>query len=146
MQYARRPRRRPFGPVALQAVRKTPGRKPQESIGDHVRERRLALGLTQAEAAKRIGLTRDGLAKWETGRCERGYALMPAVISFLDYNLELSAQTFGDLIKSARRQLGLNQRQLSRACDVSFDSLRLWEQGTRPQGQGRARTHRGHRG
>jgi DNA-binding transcriptional regulator YiaG len=94
-----------------------------------VRERRLSLGLTQAEAAASIGVTRDGLTKWETGLRAPGYARMPAVIAFLGYNPEPPAKAFGELIKGARRKLGLSQAQFSRTLDVPVDTLRLWEQG-----------------
>jgi DNA-binding transcriptional regulator YiaG len=118
-----------LGLVSLREPRQVSARELPGTIGEHVRERRLALGLTQADAAARIGLTRDGLTKWETGLREPGYARMPAVISFLGYNPEPVGQSFAELVKGARRRLGLSQGQVSRLLDVPVDTLRLWEQG-----------------
>lgn len=115
-------------PVLLRQVRGAPARDPPETIAEHVRERRVSLGLTQGEAAALIGLTRDGLAKWEMGLREPGYTRTPAVIAFLGYNPEPAGETFAALIKRSRRQLGLSQGLFSRAIDVPVDTLRLWEQ------------------
>lgn len=53
----------PIGPVALSEARESRARKPLETIGDHVRERPLARGLSQARPALAIGVSRDALAR-----------------------------------------------------------------------------------
>ena len=36
---------------------------------DQIRKARKRLNLTQAELAEKIGLSRNAIAQWETGRC-----------------------------------------------------------------------------
>lgn len=58
------------GPVTLQ------GRKPRSSaypkdlktLGDHIRQRRLELGLTQLELAEKLGVSEATVVNWETNR------------------------------------------------------------------------------
>jgi DNA-binding transcriptional regulator YiaG len=104
-------------------------RGPAETIGAHVRDRRLELGMTQRQAARQIGFSRDGLAKWEKGSCDPSPALMPAVIAFLGYNPEPPASTFAALILRTRRALGLNQPAFAAALGVPANTMRLWERG-----------------
>lgn len=48
----------------------TPDRKPTKWRLNHqqIRTLREALGLTQAEFAKRVGVSKQALSKWETGQ------------------------------------------------------------------------------
>ncbi|MGK2907631.1 MAG: helix-turn-helix transcriptional regulator [Desulfuromonadales bacterium] len=55
------------------------------TLGDHLRRRRLALGLYQKDVAAKIGVTTSSIWNWEhgwsiTSRC------IPKVIEFLGYN------------------------------------------------------------
>ena len=42
--------------------------KQLESLGDHIRARRLDLGLLQKDVAEIIGVTTDTITNWEKGR------------------------------------------------------------------------------
>jgi len=102
-----------------------------------VRERRAVLGLTQAEAAARIGVCRDALARWELRPMVPDVHTMPAVIAFLGYNPLPTAMTFPEFLLRTRRTLGLDQAALAALLSVSFNTLRSWERGLFPPGQAR---------
>ncbi len=53
-------------------------------LGDHIRKRRLDLGLLQIEVAKMIGVTESTVWNWEHGT-EPELIHIPAVIAFLGY-------------------------------------------------------------
>lgn len=54
---------------------------------EHLRARRLALGLTQKEAADRIGVGRDVISRWELGRTRPGQDLLAHVGMVLGVDL-----------------------------------------------------------
>jgi transcriptional regulator with XRE-family HTH domain len=54
------------------------------SIGDHIRKRRLDLGLLQIEVAAQIGVTENTVWNWEHGT-EPELIHVPAVLAFLGY-------------------------------------------------------------
>jgi DNA-binding XRE family transcriptional regulator len=113
--------------LSLRCERERPKPRPLERVGDHVRERRTELGLTQAQAAARIGICRDALARWEVRPMMPDVHTMPAVIAFLGYNPLPSAHTFQELLLRTRRTLGLDQASLA---DVKFATYK-WS-GSRP--------------
>jgi transcriptional regulator with XRE-family HTH domain len=100
-----------------------------ETVGDHVRERRAVLGLTQAQAAAEIGVCRDALARWETRPMVPDVLTMPAVLGFLGYNPLPPARTFSELLLRTRRSHGLHLAALAEAISVPFNTLHAWERG-----------------
>jgi transcriptional regulator with XRE-family HTH domain len=54
------------------------------SLGEHIRKRRLDLGLLQAEVAAEIGVTESTVWNWEHGT-EPELIHIPAVLAFLGY-------------------------------------------------------------
>ena len=55
------------------------------TIGNHVRKRRLDLGLLQREVALRIGVDPTSIFNWEAGRHHPSLRHLPAALDFLDY-------------------------------------------------------------
>jgi len=115
--------------LVLRSDRPRADPRPVETVGDHVRERRAALGFTQAEAASRIGVCRDALARWEVKSMVPDVHVMPAVIEFLGYNPLRPARTFPELLLRTRRTLGLHQVALASILSVPFNTLHSWERG-----------------
>ena len=100
-----------------------------ETIGEHVRERRRALGISQAQAARRIGLCRDALVRWEMNRTIPDVRMMPKVIEFLGYDPQPPATTFRELLLRTRRSLGLNQPEIAALLSVPESTFHDWERG-----------------
>ncbi len=98
------------------------------TIGDHIRKRRRELGLTQRAAAARIGVCRDALAQWEARPKEPDVSLMPGIIDFLGYNPLPEPNSFRELLRYARRTLGLKQREMAALLSVPIGTFNAWEQ------------------
>jgi transcriptional regulator with XRE-family HTH domain len=60
--------------------------KRPETIGGHLRKRRLQLGLYQKEAARRLGVSTVALSRWECDKVYPAWAQQPAIIDYLGYN------------------------------------------------------------
>lgn len=56
-----------------------------KTLGEHIKKRRMDLGLSQAAAARCIGVSEDCLCYWENARNEPMLYQYPAVITFLGY-------------------------------------------------------------
>ncbi len=56
------------------------------SLGDHLKKRRMDLGITQKEAAHRIGAGQFTVINWEKGRTEPAVRFLPAIMPFLGYD------------------------------------------------------------
>jgi transcriptional regulator with XRE-family HTH domain len=56
------------------------------TLGDHLRRRRLELGLYQKDVASQIGVTTSTIWNWENGWLSITLSCMPKVIKFLGYN------------------------------------------------------------
>jgi DNA-binding XRE family transcriptional regulator len=78
----------PFSHVELQGKKPVPRAYPRElrTIGDHVRKRRLDMGLLQKEAARIIGVATNTLIIWEKNHRPVAVKLMPKIVAFLAYD------------------------------------------------------------
>ena len=121
------------GPLTLRVTRSRDEKSPG-TIGEHVRERRKSLGLTQVEAAERIGVGRDALARWEVDRTGLDVRSVPKVIEFLGYDPQPPSDTFRDLLRQTRRGLGLSQAEFADVIGVPMNTLHGWELGRNEPG------------
>jgi transcriptional regulator with XRE-family HTH domain len=62
---------------------------PQElrTIGDHLRKRRLDLGIRQKDVAKKLGVDETTVNNWERGRTNPTRRGMIRLLHFLGYDL-----------------------------------------------------------
>ena len=56
------------------------------TIGDHLRKRRLDLGLLQREVAEELGVTESTIWNWEANCSSPQLGFIPKTIAFLGYN------------------------------------------------------------
>ncbi|MBI3783979.1 MAG: helix-turn-helix domain-containing protein, partial [Deltaproteobacteria bacterium] len=77
----------PFCHVRLTAPKPKNPAYPVEvrTLGDHLRKRRLDLGLLQREVAEHLGVDSDSICHWETGYGEPKVHLVPRIIDFVGY-------------------------------------------------------------
>jgi transcriptional regulator with XRE-family HTH domain len=55
------------------------------TVGDHIRRRRLDLGLLQREVAERLGADAATITNWELNRTQPALRFLPAIVGFLGY-------------------------------------------------------------
>jgi len=82
----------PFCHIQLTARKPLPPAYPRElrTLGDHLRKRRLDLGLLQRDVAEQLHVHQMTITNWETGRTSPQLRFVPRILSFLGYNPNLS--------------------------------------------------------
>ena len=100
-----------------------------KTLGDHIRKRRLDLGLLQREAAEQIGVDTASICNWESNEIQPMVHCLPGIIAFLGHNPLPEA---GDLIgklKRLRGTLGLTQEKLGQKLGIDESTVAGWERG-----------------
>jgi transcriptional regulator with XRE-family HTH domain len=111
---------------------------PEElnTLGDHLRRRRLVLKLLQREVAEQIGVEKESIYNWETNRSKPGLQYMPAIIRFLGYNPLPPGKGWAERLVMCRTVLGLSQEESAARIGVDPCTLARWERGERdPSGK-----------
>ncbi len=77
----------PFCHVRLRAQKPLPPAHPRElrTLGDHLRKRRLDLGLLQSEVAERLAVDETTIYNWERHRTQPARQLVPRILRFVGY-------------------------------------------------------------
>jgi len=85
-------------------------RKPPRTLADHLRQRRRVLGLTEAQAAGRLGVNLWTVGNWERGRSSPRPSYLPVIHAFLGYcPLPPSSRHLGDRLVAWRLAHGLSK-------------------------------------
>jgi transcriptional regulator with XRE-family HTH domain len=114
-----------------------------ETVGDHIRRRRLTLKLLQRQVAEQLGVDKTSIYNWEGNRAKPGLEYMPAIIRFLGYNPLPPADGWADRLVQCRTVLGLSQKESAHRIGVDPCTLARWERGERePTGSFAARALR----
>jgi transcriptional regulator with XRE-family HTH domain len=121
----------PFCHFELRAARRRPATCPKEinSLGDHIRARRLDLKLLQKQVADQIGVHEMTIVGWEGNATIPEVRYMPAIIQFLGYNPLPAPSSLPERLNSARTALGLSQRKMAAKLGVDPATLMGWEAG-----------------
>jgi DNA-binding XRE family transcriptional regulator len=74
-----------FLPLTLRAAKPKPAAYPRQlsTLGDHLRKRRLDLGLLQKDVARRVGVKTPAVTAWELGQATPSAGYLPRIIRFL---------------------------------------------------------------
>ena len=118
--------------MRLKAKRTDP-RLPKElkTLGDHIRKKRVELGLLQREVADLLGADPQSVNGWERNYREPALRRLPAIAVFLGYDPESASDDTPIALQlaSKRRRLGLSQKALARALGIDEATVRRWERG-----------------
>ena len=115
--------------ITLKALKRKATDFAPKTIGDHVRKRRLELGLTQKATAQLLQVNQFSVINWEKHGMTPLTTTMGRVISFLGYDPLPRADSLADRIRAKRRQMGWSQRQLAGKLGVDRCTVANWEAG-----------------
>ena len=99
------------------------------SLGDHIRKRRLKLGLFQKELAQRLGVNPWTILNWEKGDTEPPIASIPAIVRFLGYDPFPQPKTLAQHLLAKRREMGWAIVKAAEVVGVDPSTWGGWERG-----------------
>lgn len=100
-----------------------------ESIGEHLKLKRLQLGLLQKDVAQMVGVSEDSVTYWESNRTIPLIRYMPKIIEFLGYNpMPVDPSTFSGKILQFRILNGLTYKAMGKLIGVNSSTITSWEQ------------------
>ncbi|MDD3926411.1 MAG: helix-turn-helix transcriptional regulator [bacterium] len=124
----------PFCKVELKASKPLPEAYPKrlDTIGDHIRKKRLEMKLMQSQVAEIIGVTENSITNWEKHRTTPAFWHLPKIIEFLGYvpdtiTKSISGMSLGEKIVAYRKIAGISQLSLARQLGVDPCTLSKWE-------------------
>jgi transcriptional regulator with XRE-family HTH domain len=98
-------------------------------LGDHLRKKRLDVGLLQKEVGQTLGVTACTVRYWETGRAFPAIKHIPRIIEFLGYSPFNKPETLAERLVQRRRSLGLSRKQTAKLLGIDPSNLAGWETG-----------------
>jgi DNA-binding XRE family transcriptional regulator len=104
-----------------------------DTIGDHIRKKRLDMKLTRRQVAKQIGVNRHTITGWEKYCRVPLMRHMPKIIDFLGYipSTITKDMSLGGKIIAYRKIAGITRIQLARQLGVDTRILHEWESNER---------------
>jgi transcriptional regulator with XRE-family HTH domain len=119
--------------IQLKSLKPKPKGYPNEiiTLGDHLRRRRLDLGLTQQQLAIKIKASKASIVSWEMNRYEPGVRYIPGIVSFLGYFPYVPTTSSGIWLQQCRRCNGYSQEKLAKVMGSDESTIAAWERGIR---------------
>jgi DNA-binding transcriptional regulator YiaG len=103
-----------------------------QTIGEHLKRRRMDLGLFQAQVARQLKVSEDCLCYWENGRNEPRLYQYPVIFAFLGYYpFDHETITLGGKIKRYKYEHGLSNEKLAKLLAVDEGTVANWERNKR---------------
>ncbi|MGD0589996.1 MAG: helix-turn-helix transcriptional regulator [Bacteroidota bacterium] len=111
-------------PIVIKCSKPTKIPQNPQTWGEHIKKRRLELGLFQSQVAKILGVTESTITNWEKHRSEPMLWVIPKVIEFLGCVPDLqSTQSFGQRIRAYRYLHGITQKELAKQIGIDPATL-----------------------
>lgn len=101
------------------------------TLGEHLKRRRLDLGLRQRDVAAELGVTAQTVRNWESGKHQPPVRAIPgihAVLRFCPFN---PTWTFGQRLRAAREAQGLSRRRAAALVGVDAATIARVERSVR---------------
>lgn len=102
------------------------------TVGEHIRKKRMDIGLHQSDVGRMLKVSKDCVTNWENGRNEPQIKHYPSIITFLGYNpVAVDESTWAGKIFVYRCENGLSQKKLAKMLGVDPTTVKAWERGRR---------------
>jgi transcriptional regulator with XRE-family HTH domain len=105
-----------------------------ETIGDHIKTKRLDVGLFQKDVARQLGVKTETVTNWEKNYTSPQLYLIPRVTAYLGYDPvedDSDSLSLGERVARARKRLGMTRKDLARRLGVDPSALVHWKHGGR---------------
>jgi transcriptional regulator with XRE-family HTH domain len=116
-----------FVPICLKSLRYKETDFEPQTLGEHIKKRRLTLGLYQREAAERLGVDPFTVLNWEKGKTEPPIKAIPAILAFLGYNPFPAPANLSERMLAVRRIKGWTMKEAAQALGVDPCTWQSWE-------------------
>jgi len=114
----------PFCRVSLRAARSSKIPQNPHTWGDHIKKRRLELGLYQAQVALILGVTESTVTNWEKHRTNPTLRAIPKIIEFLSYDPMLGApKSLSEELLQFRKRRGMSQKEMAKQIGIDPTTL-----------------------
>jgi DNA-binding XRE family transcriptional regulator len=118
----------PIYHITLKASKPSKIIQNPQSLGEHIRKKRMELNLFQKDVAKIIGVEETSIYNWENNQSKPRSRYMSKIIKFLGYILDIYPQkTVGEKLTYYRNVNGLSQKQMAMELGIDQSTLRMWE-------------------
>ena len=97
-------------------------------LGNHIRNKRLQMRLSQTKVAEMLGVEQMSISYWERDKAEPQTGHLPKIVQFLGYDPRPEeTETFGSRLQQARLLKGLDSMELAAQIGVSSKAILRWE-------------------
>jgi transcriptional regulator with XRE-family HTH domain len=117
----------PYGPKSLKSLKPVSYERVPKTLGQHLKKRRLELGLLQRDLRERFKLEKETYANWEKDRCYPAMKHWPNIIELLGSDPNPIPVTLGERLLAYRRAKGISRKKLAAKLRVDEGTLWKWE-------------------
>jgi transcriptional regulator with XRE-family HTH domain len=117
--------------LALRAPKPKSPKYPKQlnTLGDHIRRRRLDLGLFQKQVAQQIGVSKATIWNWECHESSPQIHVLPQVIKFLGYDPFPPPESLAEKLVKRRKAFGVTQKEMAKRLGIDPTTLARLERG-----------------
>ena len=98
-----------------------------ETLGQHIRKRRMDLGLLQRNVDEIVDTSIDCITFWENGKIQPQIHFFPKIIFFLGHYPFEEVNTFSGKLIKYRHHHGLTYKELGKWIGVDGTTITSWE-------------------
>lgn len=100
------------------------------TLGEHIRKKRIEKGQTQKCVGDFMGLSKDTVTFWENNRVRPQVQHYPKIISYLGYYpFTHETETLAGKLRYVRYRNGWSFRECAKNLCISEDAAKRWERG-----------------